>query len=496
MTSNDFDSTSLHASSQRRLQRKALQSIIPVVSHGGLSLAILLSGTLTPVSAGNTKTRAEAGRSVDNSDGWVLLKPADRTRYVRIARGAATTFQIINNSGMPLSIFWLDAQGTKQHYTDVSAGESKNLGTYAKQTWEIADGTGSQHGLVFAGATPRAVEITTDGARFTKLAGTTGTASLATTSSSSPSPNSGGAGNTASAASFAGSKQNGSPASIASATTGTSESGLPSATAVPTDLGSLPDEDSFPFRKTASGHLIVNAELNGRPIEMNACNAGGNHLKAAGIDPSTLKGRMQKVGGSTGGVVNCIVVPMKLKLGKTTRTVDIWVQPSSPTPPLVGQNFLAGLQYEVNNQLQVIKIKKSTNTSGKTLTEKYDPRDRNSVPFTMSGQSIIVPVDVCGKQIPMIFDTGAHAIVFPLRIWSEMHLQGKLLGYSTATGIDGSSRSAVFVVDRVEIGPVALKDVRVFVSNPGPTLPLLGQSVLGEEKFIIDNSKSIIHFHR
>ena len=63
-------------------------------------------------------------------------------------------------------------------------------------------------------------------------------------------------------------------------------------------------------------------------------------------------------------------------------------------------------------------------------------------------------------------------------------------------GIDGAAPTFEYVVDRVDFGPVSMKDVKVRVGIPGPPAPLLGQSVLGGEKFVIDNSKNVIRFHR
>ena len=271
------------------------------------------------------------------------------------------------------------------------------------------------------------------------------------------------------------------------------------------DLSTLPDEDNIPFHKKEN-KIFVNAELNGRPLEMlfdtgaNGCSLGMNHLTRMGIDTTSLKGQIGVVGGSSGSRVGILIVPMTLKLGKTSRTIDIWIQANSPAPPLVGQNFLTGLQYEINNQLEVIRLKKSTNSAGKSSTETYNSRDRNAVPFVMQGKNIVVPVEVSGQPVSMVFDTGASGIVFPLQKWlqirNKLKKEFKLIGRTIAVGIDGAAPTDVFVVDRVEFGPVALKDVKIFVSNPGPSMPLLGQDVLGGEKFIIDNTKTIIRFHR
>ena len=121
-----------------------------------------------------------------------------------------------------------------------------------------------------------------------------------------------------------------------------------------------------------------------------------------GIDTSKFQGKSIVLGGSSGGRVKAQIIPMTLKLGKTSRKVDMVVQNDMPTPGLVGQNFLPGLQYEINNQLQVIKLRKIATTkalSGKAVVEKVDSRDRNAVPYTMIGKNILVPVQICGTEV-------------------------------------------------------------------------------------------------
>ena len=270
-----------------------------------------------------------------------------------------------------------------------------------------------------------------------------------------------------------------------------------------TDLSDLPDEDRIPVRKDGT-RLMVNTKLNGRDLEFqfdtgaNFCLVGANHLKAIGIDTAKLKGEAALVGGAGGGAVATLVVPMTLQIGKTKRTVSMYVHPNFPGNPLIGQNFLTGLQYEINNQLSVIILRKEKESSElASSTKKVDPRDRNVVPYTMAGKSIVVPVEVCGKKVEMIFDTGADGILFGAAAWQDLHLtSARLLGVGSARGIDGVRPVLGYNVERIDFGPVNLRDITVMVSNPGPSRPLLGQKVLGAEKFIIDDKRKLIIFHR
>lgn len=424
--------------------------------------------------ASDTKTGAHAGaqqkQNVSLPTGsWAFIPVQSEASLKQVQSGALTSFEIVNNTSEKLFGYWLNGQGKRQRFFELEAGAKHSQQTYSNHVWVIANARAQTKAIFMVGSAPEIVMINKTGNNFVNQ-----------------------------------------PSQPILSTT--AETAKPSTTVKPdasgeaTDLSSLPDEDTIPFTKNASGHLVVQAELNGRPLEMlfdtgaNGCNAGMNHLKTAGVDTSNLKGRSGVVGGSSGGAVGIKIVPMSLKLGKTTRVVDMWLQENSPSAPLVGQNFLKGLQYEINNQLHVIRLKKSTNVATNSVAEKYDPRDRNAVPFKMNGQNIIVPVEVSGMEVPMIFDTGAFGVVFPLQMWSQIikHFKSppKLVGRGMTAGIDGPTPTLVYVVDRIDFGPVSMTDVKVFVSSPGPPIPLLGQNVLGTEKFIIDNSKNIIRFHR
>ncbi len=287
--------------------------------------------------------------------------------------------------------------------------------------------------------------------------------------------------------------------SVAKITDGKTES-LSQSNSEPSDLASLPDEDRVPINKRL-GRLMVNGEVNGKTIEMQfdtgaeVTMIGVNHLKEMGIDISKLKGEAAYIGGSGGSAIKTLIVPLTLRLGKTSRKIPFFVHPNLPSPPLVGQSFLRGLQYEVNNQLSVLILRKPK--AEPVASKPIDPRDRNVVAFTMQGKSIVVNVDVCGKSVPMIFDTGADGIAFPLSVWKQLDLKAAhLLGMGTSTGVDGTRPVLAYRVEKIDFGPVNLRDVTVMVSNPGPHMPLLGQRVLGAEKYIIDEKRKLIIFHR
>lgn len=282
--------------------------------------------------------------------------------------------------------------------------------------------------------------------------------------------------------------------------------GLPEAGSLEpaSDLDSIPDQDRIPFTKDASGYMVVKAEINGRQTEMvfdtgaNVCMIGADKLQSIGLDTKNLPGSTAYIQGATGSAIATRVLPLTLKIGKTSRKTAVYVPAKMPTHPLLGQNFLSGLEYEVNNQLQVLLLRKHKEPqAGQSGNSVYDPRDRNIVPFTMEGKNIVVPVEVCGKTVQMIFDTGADCVAFPAALWKQLNPPGaKLLGRSVSVGVDGARPSYKYLLERIDFGPVNLRDLTVIVIDPGPGRPLLGQKVLGGEKFFIDDSAHVIRFHR
>lgn len=288
--------------------------------------------------------------------------------------------------------------------------------------------------------------------------------------------------------------------SVSKITDGKTDS-TPKASTEPDDFASLPAEDRIPINNR-QGRLMVNGEINGKTIEMQfdtgaeVTMIGVNHLKEMGIDISQLKGEAAYIGGSGGSAVKTLIVPLTLRLGKTSRKIPFYIHPNLPSHPLVGQSFLRGLQYEINNQLKVLILRKPK-VDAIANNKPIDPRDRNVVPFTIRGKSIVVNVEICGKTVPMIFDTGADGIAFPLSTWKELDIKSaRLIGVGSSVGVDGAHPVLAYRVERVDFGPVNLRDVMIAVGNPGPSMPLLGQKVLGAEKYIIDEKRKLIIFHR
>ncbi len=110
------------------------------------------------------------------------------------------------------------------------------------------------------------------------------------------------------------------------------------------------------------------------------------------------------------------------------------------------------------------------------------------------GTDMLVDVDVDGRKVPMIFDTGAEGCLFTTQQWSQM---GKSIPddarMGSNVGIAGSTSSANFTIDTMRLGPIIKHDVLVSVVQDSKIgYPLLGNSFFGDLQFEVDNSSHLI----
>lgn len=270
------------------------------------------------------------------------------------------------------------------------------------------------------------------------------------------------------------------------------------------DLASLPNEARI-YYTPSSNSMMVDAELNGRPIRMvfdtgaETCLFGKNHLGQLGIPAPT--GPAQAMGGGVGSnkPIEKWIVRANLKLGPIMRTnFPVWVQDKLDTDPLLGQSFFRDFEYTVDTGAHSIVFKKRS-AGGSATAYGSGGRDPYAVPFTKEGNEMVVDVEVNGRSTKMYFDTGAQGTI----AFGKTHL-GRV-GLSVpedaeegiSYGVGGQTKSMAFTIDRVKLGPIDKRDVKVTVleeSSMGK--PLLGQGFFGDWQFTIDNANRMIRFVR
>ena len=259
---------------------------------------------------------------------------------------------------------------------------------------------------------------------------------------------------------------------------------------VPSDMAKLPDEARIFFTTVSSGHMIVDASINGHPYKcMFDTGAPGllfgkNTLRALGI-PVPQGSATTAVSGWAGVSLPAWTMNLTIKLSNVERTLPATIQEDLDMPPLIGYAFIQGYQYEIDQKAKCLMLKKEQR-SQQSLNSLYD------VPCRVVGTKPVVSIEVNGKQVPAFIDTGASSTImspltaaaFALEIPSDA--PGVMAG-----GIGGASLYRAVNLN-LRLGPVAHKDFQVLIGgNAGNAI---GQDFLQGWRFTIDEKKGYLRF--
>lgn len=270
------------------------------------------------------------------------------------------------------------------------------------------------------------------------------------------------------------------------------------ANATADDMSKLPDSGSVPFTRGRGGHLMVDTQINGRSVQMmfdtgaSTCLIGKNQLDAAGVMGNVIQGQSTEMGGVGNRTHSAAPMIVDLKVAGIQRHMPIMVQDHFDMPPLLGQTFYNGYQYDIDNQAGVIRF---TKKSSSRSSQGYDNIE---VPFQTVGNNLVVKAEVNGHQCPMYFDTGAAINLFDMNTFTMMGLSVP----SDATmmmvgGVGGSVPAYSFNISSMRLGGIQKSNVPIcVVLTGGPPLPLLGQPFLRDRRFTIDNDRKVILFSR
>jgi predicted aspartyl protease len=259
---------------------------------------------------------------------------------------------------------------------------------------------------------------------------------------------------------------------------------------------SLPDETKVPFHKSDSGHIFVSCSINNRPMEVcfdtgaSSCLFGKNQFDAAGVIPQMTAQKSTLMGVGTGATITTVGI-VDLRLGDITRRMPVMVADNLTTPPLLGQPFFAGYQYDIDNQTGFIHFVKKGARGNEGL-------DTINVPFVMEDNNMKVMAKVNGKPCQMYFDTGSPTCLFSKATADSLGLvvppdaQRVMSG-----GIGARSVAYQFTVNRIELGGIQKTNLQITVMETGgPPLPLLGQSFFQDRHYTVDNDAHVIKFAR
>jgi aspartyl protease family protein len=111
------------------------------------------------------------------------------------------------------------------------------------------------------------------------------------------------------------------------------------------------------------------------------------------------------------------------------------------------------------------------------------------------GGEFIVPAKVNGLPVAFVFDTGASSVVLSAEDAAKAGLKFADEDFEVdVTTANGSATAAPARLDRVQIGPIAIRQVRALVARPGALRQsLLGMSFLERLKsFSVEGGKLVL----
>jgi clan AA aspartic protease (TIGR02281 family) len=281
---------------------------------------------------------------------------------------------------------------------------------------------------------------------------------------------------------------------------GKSSSGLNSTSGINSIAAPRHGQDNLPQQSrvyfTSKGQsFLIDAQINNRNIKMifdtgaSTTLLGKNHLQQLGISPPSGNPNGQGAGVGSASSLPIWNMNVDIKVGDILRRgYPIVVQENLPTDPLLGQTFFNDFTYTIDNGAHNILFQKKE--SGYRASTAYQ------VPFKKEGTHLIVSVEINGKPCEMIFDTGADRCSFTKQ-------QAKAIGIAipedaeegTSTGISGTTKTSVFQVKRMKLGPIDKSNVSIgVVDESAMRHPLLGQNFFNDFQYTIDNASSVINF--
>jgi clan AA aspartic protease (TIGR02281 family) len=192
-----------------------------------------------------------------------------------------------------------------------------------------------------------------------------------------------------------------------------------------------------------------------------------------------------------------------LKVGRIERrNFPILVSSVPMDTPLLGQDFYRDFEYSIDSASKTISFRQHSfaaavvKKTAPALTVDAAGHYIFSVPFTKEGNSLIVTAMINGKNVPMVFDTGA---VFCLFSKQEANQAGISLDPHRPafpiSGLSGQAMAQVGIISGIKLGPIERHNFAIGICDQANTAkPLLGQDFVGDWNYTIDNQQQVIRF--
>ncbi|MCA9803635.1 MAG: aspartyl protease family protein [Cyanobacteria bacterium HKST-UBA02] len=260
------------------------------------------------------------------------------------------------------------------------------------------------------------------------------------------------------------------------------------------EFAALPDQTEIRFRPGPQGHMLVDAKINGKPIQcMFDTGASGyfgfNHLREAGLP--IPKGKPDDYAtGWAGRPVPTWSMTVKATLGGMTREIPVRVAEQFDMRPLLGQEFLRDYHYSIDSSGGRMLLTKKTAMKTPTkeaLNSLYD------VPCEVENDREYVTLKV-GKAScsHVLIDTGASSTIISYPDAQALGIEiPRDAPYLSGGGVGGFITFRQVYLD-LSLGPIRKHDFPVNIGgNAGCAI---GQNFMSGWRFTVDRERKLLRF--
>ncbi|MFN8658083.1 MAG: retroviral-like aspartic protease family protein [Candidatus Obscuribacterales bacterium] len=256
------------------------------------------------------------------------------------------------------------------------------------------------------------------------------------------------------------------------------------------EYAALPQSTRVVFKRDEGGHMYVTVWLNNRPIKAifdtgAHAHFGLNHLSQVGISvPADAK--TSNAYGWAGRPVPIWLMDASLKLGDMTRRVPITVEENMALAPLVGQEFLKELRYEIDDKGGVMTLSKTRTRAANQYNSMYD------VPCMQVDGDDMITLEVEGKKTVAIIDTGAQVTILSPATLAQLGIEiDSNAPRVSIGGVGGSTTCRVMELD-LQVGPVRRQNFRTLIG--GAAGNAIGQDFMQGWRYTVDHDRHLLRF--
>jgi clan AA aspartic protease (TIGR02281 family) len=276
-------------------------------------------------------------------------------------------------------------------------------------------------------------------------------------------------------------------------------------------LDTYPKETWVSFTRH-NNSLLLDGAINDHPTKMifdtgaSSCVFSVDQLEQLGIEPPSGPPTAATSGIGSKGKLPVWSTRANLRLGKIERKdFPIIVSPNPLPYPLLGENFIHDLKYTIDNDAKAVMFKYDPNTSASTanarpasaMTVSTTGNYVYNVPFTIENRALIVVAKLDGRDVPMIFDTGADVCMFTNEELDKYGLKPQFMGRNfNVRGANGTAPAQLCVIQKAQLGPISGQMPCLVTDQAVVPKPLMGQSFFKDWQYTIDHTNKIIQFVR